>query len=332
MAIAHSNKLSVKNIFTALGFIALCIVIAFNKDLVIKSWHLLGNLRWYFVIAVVVVQFVSYWLNAFYYQSILKVFNYSGISIVRLFEAALATNYVNYMVPSIGAAGAGYLSQVLAPEVKRGESVLTQLMRSVLDALALLLMLPIGLILISRQASGSIIEESLISTAIVVFAGLLIFWLVNHENKFRKLTYKALHLIKRLFPRFDKEKAILNFLDSFYTGYRTMFSKKKQMLVPFIWSVLYVSVELLTVYIYFLAFGRAINPGIVIIAYLIANIFSILGGVIFSVGIFELGMAGAFIALGIPPGLAFSITIIYRAFNVLISLPPGFYYYRKYLP
>lgn len=104
------------------------------------------------------------------------------------------------------------------------------------------------------------------------------------------------------------------------------------MLVPFIWSVLYVAVELLTVYLVFLAFGKVINPGIVMTAYLIANIVSIFGGLLFSVGAFEVGMAGTFITLGIPSSLALSITVLYRAINLIISLPPGFYYYRKYLP
>jgi hypothetical protein len=30
--------------------------------------------------------------------------------------------------------------------------------------------------------------------------------------------------------------------------------------------------------------------------------------------------------------LAFSVTVVYRVLNLVISLPPGFFYYRKYLP
>jgi uncharacterized membrane protein YbhN (UPF0104 family) len=82
----------------------------------------------------------------------------------------------------------------------------------------------------------------------------------------------------------------------------------------------------------FLAFGKVMNPGIVIMAYLFANIASIFGGVFFSTGIFELGMIGTLVALGVPFVLAFSVTTVYRVLNVLISFPPGLYFYRKYLP
>jgi uncharacterized protein (TIRG00374 family) len=330
----HIPELSIKNVFTLLGFIGLSLIIIFNRHLLADSWHLVGQLHWYIIVVIIIVQLISYWLNAFYYRSILNVFNSYHISILRLFEAALATNYVNYMVPSAGAAGAGYLSQVLSPDVTRGESVLAQLMRSVFDALALLIMMPFGLflIVISHQSRGPVIRESLISTSVVFIAAIFIFWFVYHESKLRKTLSKITRFIKHLYPNFGGEKAIIYFLNSFYKGYHSMFNKKKQMLVPFIWSVLYVAVELLTVYLVFLAFGKVINPGIVMTAYLIANIVSIFGGLLFSVGAFEVGMAGTFITLGIPSSLALSITVLYRAINLIISLPPGFYYYRKYLP
>ena len=110
-----------------------------------------------------------------------------------------------------------------------------------------------------------------------------------------------------------------------------MVAHKAKMLAPFVWSMLYIIVELTTPYMVFLAFGKAVNPGIVVMAYLIANIVSIFGGVFFSTGIFELGMAGTMVSLGVDFTLAVSVTTVYRVANLLIGLPPGFFYYRKYL-
>jgi uncharacterized membrane protein YbhN (UPF0104 family) len=111
-----------------------------------------------------------------------------------------------------------------------------------------------------------------------------------------------------------------------------MTSNKRRMLVPFAWSMVYIVIEVFTFYLTFLAFGRVENVGIVIMAYLFANIASTFGGVFFSTGTFELGMAGTLVALGTPVALAFSVTVVYRVLNLVISLPPGFFYYRKYLP
>jgi uncharacterized membrane protein YbhN (UPF0104 family) len=94
----------------------------------------------------------------------------------------------------------------------------------------------------------------------------------------------------------------------------------------------YILIELATFYMTFIAFGKLINPGIAIMAYLFANIASIFGGIFFSTGIFELGMAGTLVALGQPLALAISVTTVYRVINLIIGLPPGYYFYRQYLP
>jgi uncharacterized membrane protein YbhN (UPF0104 family) len=104
------------------------------------------------------------------------------------------------------------------------------------------------------------------------------------------------------------------------------------MLIPFVWSIVYILIEIFTFYLAFLAFGKVEAFGIVIMAYLFANIASIFGGVFISTGIFELGMVGTLAALGVPLVEAVAVTTVYRVLNLLIGLPPGFYYYRKYLP
>ena len=103
-------------------------------------------------------------MNTLYYRSILRIFAYK-VGLTHLFEGALATNFVNYVAPTVGLAGAGYLSQVLSPEVPRGESVLTQLMRYALSALAVLIMMPVGFILIflSTDSGRSIVKVTLAS-------------------------------------------------------------------------------------------------------------------------------------------------------------------------
>jgi hypothetical protein len=200
--------------------------------------------------------------------------------------------------------------------------------------MALLLMVPLGIILIiiGHRSRESVVVESLLLAASVLIGALLLFWIVHHEHKLRRLVGRAQRTIKRIFPGFNGEKSIARFLDNFYRGYHSMLSRKHRMYGPFGWSILYVLVELMTVYLVFLAFGQAINPGIVIIGYLVANAVSIFGGILFSVGAFEVGMAGTFIALGVSSSLALAITVVYRSLNLVVSLPPGFYYYRKYLP
>lgn len=323
----------VRQLLAIVGLLGLALVLFENRNSLGTFFPLLTKLRWYVLASVVIVQLGSYWLNGLYYRSILRIFNYD-VHTTRLFAGALATNFVNYLVPSAGLAGAGYLSQVLAPAVPRGVSVLVQLMRYAFSALAVLLMMPVGFLLVDAESGsgGHLMLEVTLLSAIAITAlavGLVV--LVHHEHVVRQISHALARHLRRLFRSFNEDK-LFNFIDQFYVGYHAMTTNKRRMLQPFGWSILYIVVEIATFYMAFLAFGKVIGPGIVVMAYLFANIVSIFGGVIISTGVFELGMAGTLIALGIELPLAVAVTTVYRIMNLLIGLPPGYIFYRHFLP
>ncbi|HEV2413105.1 MAG TPA: lysylphosphatidylglycerol synthase transmembrane domain-containing protein [Candidatus Saccharimonadales bacterium] len=325
-------KLRIHTTLLLLGLIGLAVIIALNTHQLNTFVHLLKGLRWYVIVAIIVVQVASYYINALYYQSILKVFGYS-IQTGRLFQGALATNFVNYLVPSAGVAGAGFLSQVLYPDVPRGEGVLAQFLRYAFSSLAVLLMLPVGLTLIyfGSHTSPTIYRITIFSVAGILAAAILIITAIHHEQMMRRFIKLLERRLKRLFARFEKQ-AVEKFVNDFYAGYHAIIKRKRLMWTPFVWSMIYIVIEIFTFYLAFLAFGKTVGFGIAIMSYLLANIASLFGGAIFSTGVFELGMAGTLVALGQPLALAVSVTLVYRILNLLISLPPGFYFYKKYLP
>ncbi len=324
--------MKLRNILALMGLLALGLVIYLNRDEFVRVWHLLQKLRWYVLVIIILLQLASYWVNGLYYRSILRIFGYE-VGTERLYEGALATNFVNYVLPTAGLAGAGYLSQVLSPEVPRGESFLTQLMRYALSGLAVLFMLPVGiaLLLASKESANPVVKATIISAAAITLLAVLTAALVQRE----KWVYHILNWIardlKRVFKKFDVER-VRGFADEFYAGWHRLTAEKRKMAVPFGWSIVYIAIEMGTFYVTFLAFSIVMNPGITVMAYLFANIASIFGGVFISTGVFEVGMAGTLVALGTPFALAFSVTVVYRALNLLVGLPAGFYFYRKYLP
>lgn len=321
-----------RNILFILGLAGLIVVIILNLHELNQFIHLLSSIRVFVLLIVVVVQLFSYYLNALYYRSILRIFNYRNVGLYRLFEGAMAANFVNYIVPSAGMAGAGFFSQVLYPEVPRGKGVLVQIMRYALSALGVLLMIPvgIGLLVITRPLSAKVDRIAISASLIILILAIVIVGLVNQETWLRQFVKWLESKLKKVFSRL-KPGTVEKFVDDFYVGYHAMVSQKKTMLIPFGWSVIYILEEIFTVYLAFLAFGKLVNPGVVIMGYVLANIASTIGGTFFSVGVFELGMLGTFVALGEPFVLAFSVTLLYRVMNLIIGLPPGFLFYRRFL-
>lgn len=325
--------MKLRNIFLILGLIGLCVVVFINLHELNQFFHIISTLRVYVLILIVIAQLFSYYLNALYYRSILKVFGFRNITLFRLFQGAMAANFVNYVLPSVGLAGAGFFSQVLSPEVSRGKGFLVQIMRYVLSGLSALILLPVGLsiVLLSGVGSKTVNDLAIYASFIILGISLAILAAVHQEKWLRSAINFVINRFKRLFSKL-KEESLNKFIDDFFIGYQVMAKRPLDMLVPLCWSIIYIVVEMATIYLTFAAFGRFVNPGIVIMGYLLANIGSAVGGSLFSIGVFELTMVGTFVALGETFALALSVTLVYRALNLLIGLPPGFVFYHQFLP
>jgi uncharacterized protein (TIRG00374 family) len=96
-----------------------------------------------------------------------------------------------------------------------------------------------------------------------------------------------------------------------------------------VWSILAALAELLLLYLAFVAHGEWVNPGTIIIAFVIASVaglFAILPG---GLGIYEPLMTAVLISGGVPPALALSATLVYRVITLLLSLVTGYVLYQR---
>ena len=205
-------------------------------------------------------------------------------------------------------------------------------MRQAFSALATLIVLPVGFLFLflANDVRHAWVKAILLLILLVLAVALFIVWVIDHEDFSRRWAHRLARRLHRLSKKIS-ERTVDRLLGEFYDGYHTIRGQWRRMFVPLGWSVAYITVEIMTLYTVFTAFGRWPNPGMVIAAYTLANIISLVGGSLIGLGVFEAGMVGTLVALGSPFTLAFSVTIVYRALNMLIALPPGLYFYRKYL-
>ena len=330
------TDMNIKQVLVALGLVGLAVVVIINAGQFGQFIHLVSGLRWYVVTGIILVQLYSYYANAKYYQTVLNIFDHQ-LKVRRLYEVSLAVNFVNQILPAAGLAGAGFLSQATQPEVPRGEALLAQLLRQAFSALGVLLILPFGFVCLfwAGNVSQVTVRLMLILISAIITAALLLLMLVNDEALTRRLTHRLFAFanrsrqVKKRLP-LDKRR-VERFLEEFYSGYHILKDNFRAMQPALLWSVAYILIEVLTIWLVFLAFGHLVNPGVVIAAYTLSNIASIGGGLISSIGVFEASMVGALVALGSSFSLAFSVTVVYRVLNMLIGLPPGVYFYRKYI-
>ncbi len=328
-----------RQFLTLAGLVALSAVFVVNRGYLNQFVGLLKKAEWEVLLLVLVAQLWSYYSNAKYYQSFLEIFNYR-ITTKRLLEAALAINFVNQAFPSGGVSGASFLSNYLRNEVPVGKATLAQFVRYVFTFISFLAVLVLGFLLLffSGNVSRVTVRIVLLFILLLIIVSLLLVTVVADRKRVEQLVQKLTRVINRVGTVIRRKRWRMvtadqskHFFDEFYEGYHFLLAQRNHWRRPLLYCLSGNLAEVLTVYIVFLAFRTPINPGIVIVGYTLANVFSVLSVISSGVGIYEATMVTAFAALGVPFALALSVVIVYRVINFAVFLPLGFHYYSERL-
>ncbi|MBW3538253.1 flippase-like domain-containing protein [Candidatus Parcubacteria bacterium] len=321
------------------GLAALAIVVMVNLGYINQFVKLLRQVRWYVFPLVIAIQGLSYYANAKYYQTFFDIFNYH-IQTGRLYRAALAINFVNQVFPSGGVSGASFLARELDGDVPAGKATLAQLVRYIFTFISFLAVLAVGviLLLVGGDLNQITVRLTLLFLLVIVVVALLLVTVAADRQRVEVLALRIIRPLNRLVGLFRRRRrplltdaAVGRFFDEFYGGYHLLLEEKGHWRRPLLYALAGNVAEVATVYVVFLAFGAAVNPGIAIAAYTLANIVSLAAFVTSGVGVYEAAMITAFVALGVPLALAISVTVVYRVLNLALYLPPGFYFYRQSL-
>lgn len=319
------------------GLVALVLLLALNFGHLQQFVQIIGHARWYILLFILVAQAFSYWSKSKYYQSFFAIFGYA-IKIRELYGAALAINFVNQAFPSGGVSGTSYLSQFLKDEVPVGKATLAQLGSYVFTFLSYLAVLILGFVLLFLGNNLSKLTVRIVTLFIllIIVAGLLLVTVVNDRQRIEGLAEKGIRLLNRIKLKLFRRRQVVvrhahlrRFFDEFYEGYHFLMQERSHWPRLLGYSLGGNVAEVATVYVVFAAFGAWINPGVVIVGYTIANMFSIVSIVSSGAGLYEASMVGAFVALGVPFALALSVVLVYRVLNFVLFLPAGYLIYRK---
>lgn len=324
-----------RRVLISLGLLALIGLLAANSGRLAQLPDLFRQVNLFLLFLVIPIQLIGYWANAKLYQSFLAILGYR-VELGRLFEAALAINFVNQAFPSGGIAGISYLARDLSDQVPTGKSTLTQLGRLAFTHLSFLAVLLAGFLMLFYGGNVNRVTVRVILLLIIVLLGVGIFIVVilNHRPLVERLIQAPVNALNRLW-RLIRRKTLIGktqleyFLEEFYQGREIFLQKRGLWHGPGVYALAGNLTELATIYTVFLAFGAALNPGVVIAAYTLANILALSGVATAGAGVYEAAMIGALVALGQPLSLSFSVVLVYRVFNMAVFLPLGFYFYRR---
>lgn len=263
------------------------------------------------------------------------------LSIKKLFSPMVELNFVNHVFPSGGASGFSYLPLRLKPYgVSPAKSTLAQLARYVTTFVVFVGLMFVALFILAVQGDANtflVFAVSIMASSILFATGVLVF-VVSRESRIDAFTKtltlwinKVIHIFRRNHPETISLKKVREMFLELHEDYLVVRRNPRAMWPVLKWAILTNLAEVSLLYIAFLAHGDWVNPGAVLIAYVVANsvgLISILPG---GVGMFEPLMAAVLISGGIPAGVAVSATLVYRVLSLLVSLITGYLLYHRAL-
>ncbi|MGH7193322.1 MAG: lysylphosphatidylglycerol synthase transmembrane domain-containing protein, partial [Candidatus Saccharimonadales bacterium] len=285
------------------------------------------------------VELLNYHAQTRMYQRLFAIVG-NKLSYKFLFKASLELNFVNHVFPSGGVTGLSYFTLRLR-EGKRlsgGKATFIHVMKIALYLVAFEILLVFGVLCLAVMGHRSnfvmLVAGSLATLLVVGTLGFMyIIGSRQRINSFFVVATRALNrLIRIVRPRYPETINISQAkgaFNDFHDSYLEIRSNYQQLKAPFLYAVVADTTEILAVYVVYLAFGKLVNVGAIILAYGIANFAGLISVLPGGVGVYEGLMTAVLAATGIPPGVSLPVTVMYRILNTLLQIPPGYYFYRK---
>ena len=248
-------------------------------------------------------------------------------------------NFVNHAIPAGGVGGLAFLTYRLAPYgVTAGQASFLYLFRyavttvinyfQALIAILVLLMLN----LIPREAMWIIPVALLMNMGVCFFLWFVIFVAssIKRIEVFSRAITKIMNLAVTVVTfghkreAIEKEKIHKYFLD-IHESVKIAKEHKKYLKGPILWGFIYSFCEIGTYWIVAISLGRPELLPFIMVGEAIGSVFD---GIV-PYGLYELGMAGVMIALGVDFPTATIVTVMTRVITLLFTIVSGSYPYYK---
>jgi len=320
--------------------VALIVLVYAVRHQLVDTLENLKKVHVWALLLLIPIQWINYDAQARLYRGLFQLVG-NKLSYKFLFKTSLELNFVNSVFPSGGVSGISYFGvRMRNKDITGGKATLVQIMKLMLLFLSFEILLILGLLFMAiggRVNSLVILVMSSVSTLLVV--GTIAFVMIIGHQRRINATFTAItralnwiiHIVRPRHPEAINIAKARTAVEELHNNYKVIETHYRELKWPFFWAFIANLVEVLAVYVVYIAFGNWVNLGSVILAYSIANFAGLVSVLPGGVGIYEALMTAVLVAAGVPAAASIPVTVMYRILNMLIQLPPGYYYYHKTL-
>jgi putative heme transporter len=324
---------------TAVTFIALAVLIyGVRKDIggVIEN---LGKVNAFALLLIIPLEALNYDVYARMYVRFFRILG-EKVRYRDMYKLNLELNFVNHILPSGGISGISYFTvRMRAYGVSGPKSTLSQIMKLLLLYVSFQPLLIVGVFLLALRGHVNnlvmLVAGSIITLLVVGTIGFI--YMIESRGRINAFLTTVTKVLNMFLGVFRRNKETINVagaqsaFNELHDNYKLLKENWRQLRVPFLYMMIANATEVAAVYVVYIAFGRLVNVGAVVLAYAVANFAGLISVLPAGIGVYEGLMTAVLAATGISAGLSIPVTIMYRVLNMGIQLIPGYYLYQKAL-
>ncbi len=340
MADVKPKKSKFKTFLSAFTVIALFVFVYALRHQIIDTFRNLKDVNLWAIAIMPLAQAVNYHAYTQMYRSMYSLLG-DDIAYKKLFRVQLELNFVNTVFPSGGVSGISYFGlRMKSFGVTPGKSTLVQFIKFSLIFISFQILLLSGLLIL---AIGGRANNVLIliagSLASFLFVGtILAAYIMGSKQRISsffafitKIINSIINIVRPNHPETIKIDSVHATFNDLHDNYMLIRHNLSDLKIPLLYALLANATEILTIYAVYMAFGKFVNIGAVIIAYAVSNFSGLVSVLPGGIGIYEAIMTATLAAAGVPAALSLPVTIMYRILNSILQLPAGAYFYYKTL-
>lgn len=326
-------------ILTLITFAALAVLIyGVRKDIggVIEN---LGKVNTLALLLIIPIEAINYDVYTRFYVRLFKILG-KPVRYRDMYKLNLELNFVNHILPSGGVSGISYFTvRMRAFGVSGPKSTLSQLIKLLILYVSFQPLLILGIFLLALRGHVDnlimVVASSIITLLVVGTFGFI--YMIESRSRINTFLTALTKILNKLIGFFRRKPETINIpgaqtaFNELHDNYQLLKENWRELKAPFLYMMIANISEIAAVYIVYIAFGRLVNVGAVILAYAVANFAGLISVLPAGIGVYEGLMTAVLAATGISAGLSIPVTIMYRVLNMVIQLTPGYYFYQRAL-
>lgn len=331
--------LSFRTILTILTLVLLIYVIYSNWSDILEAINHLGETNILVLLLLIPEQlFMYYCCGQMFFSYLASKKSTKKVSAWTLMRVSLELNFVNHAVPAGGLGGLGYVTWRLKPfGATAGQSSFMYALRYVITICANQLQTIVAILALlifgTVPATGSWVIglTALLSVGIIVGIGILIVivsgqqridWASRNGTKFINFIVRKITFGRK--PEILKRSVADKYLNDIHDDLMTARRNKQVLIKPIVWGIVYSFLEIATYWIVAASLGYPELLPQIMIGEAIGSVM----GAIVPYGLYELGMAGIMVSLGVPISLATTVVLMTRVIVLASTIISGYGFYQ----